>query len=374
MKRRDLNESRRWVVKIGSSLLTNDGKGLNLPAISAWVQQLVALRHKGLELILVSSGAVAAGMERLGWQTRPRALAELQAAASIGQAALIQVYQGYLQTGGMIGAQVLLTHEDLRDRQRYLSARETLRTLMEMGALPIINENDAVANAELRFGDNDTLAAMVSNLLEADVLAILTDQAGLYEADPRQNPHARLLAEVQAGDPELLAMAGGSGSRVGTGGMRSKVLAATRAARSGTKTIVASGHEDDVLLRLFAGEPLGTCFHPQLPKLAARKRWLLGQLPPAGSLHLDAGAARVLREKGSSLLPVGVTALSGTFQRGDLVSCLDPEGVEIARGLINFASSEVLPRLGKNSQEIARLFGEQEAVELIHRDNLALLP
>jgi glutamate 5-kinase len=374
MKRRDLNESRRWVVKIGSSLLTNDGKGLNLPAISAWVQQLVALRHKGLELILVSSGAVAAGMERLGWQTRPRALAELQAAASIGQAALIQVYQGYLQTGGMIGAQVLLTHEDLRDRQRYLSARETLRTLMEMGALPIINENDAVANAELRFGDNDTLAAMVSNLLEADVLAILTDQAGLYEADPRQNPHARLLAEVQAGDPELLAMAGGSGSRVGTGGMRSKVLAATRAARSGTKTIVASGHEDDVLLRLFAGEPLGTCFHPQLPKLAARKRWLLGQLPPAGSLHLDAGAARVLREKGSSLLPVGVTAISGTFQRGDLVSCLDPEGVELARGLINFSSSEVLPRLGKNSQEIAQLFGEQEAVELIHRDNLALLP
>ncbi|MCE5359461.1 glutamate 5-kinase [Candidatus Igneacidithiobacillus taiwanensis] len=374
MKRRDLNESQRWVVKIGSSLLTNDGKGLNLPAIAAWVQQLIKLRQKGLELILVSSGAVAAGMERLGWQTRPRALAELQAAASIGQAALIQVYQGYLQAGGMIGAQVLLTHEDLRDRQRYLSARETLRTLMEMGALPIINENDAVANAELRFGDNDTLAAMVSNLLEADVLVILTDQAGLYEADPRQNPHARLLAEVQAGDPELLAMAGGSGSRVGTGGMRSKVLAATRAARSGTKTIVASGHEDDVLLRLFAGEPLGTCFHPQLPKLAARKRWLLGQLPPAGSLHLDAGAARVLREKGSSLLPVGVTALNGTFQRGDLVSCLDPEGVEIARGLINFASSEVLPRLGKNSQEIARLFGEQEAVELIHRDNLALLP
>lgn len=374
MKRRDLNESQRWVVKIGSSLLTNDGKGLNLPAIAAWVQQLVALRREGLELILVSSGAVAAGMERLGWQTRPRALAELQAAASIGQAALIQVYQGYLQAGEMIGAQVLLTHEDLRDRQRYLSARETLRTLMEMGALPIINENDAVANAELRFGDNDTLAAMVSNLLEADVLVILTDQAGLYEADPRQNPHARLLAEVQAGDPELLAMAGGSGSRVGTGGMRSKVLAATRAARSGTKTIVASGHEDDVLLRLFAGEPLGTCFHPQLPKLAARKRWLLGQLPPAGSLHLDAGAARVLREKGSSLLPVGVTALNGTFQRGDLVSCLDPEGVEIARGLINFASSEVLPRLGKNSQEIARLFGEQEAVELIHRDNLALLP
>ncbi|MEY2341846.1 glutamate 5-kinase [Acidithiobacillus sp. IBUN Pt1247-S3] len=374
MSRSELVETRRWVVKIGSSLLTSDGKGLNHPAIAGWVAQLTQLRKQGLEMILVSSGAVAAGMERLGWQTRPRALAELQAAASIGQAALVQVYQGYLQAGGMIGAQVLLTHEDLRDRQRYLSARATLRTLLEMGSLPIINENDAVASAELRFGDNDTLAAMVSNLLEADLLVILTDQAGLYEADPRQQPNAALLHEVRAGDPELLAMAGGAGTGVGTGGMRSKVMAATRAARSGTSTIVASGHEPEVLLRLQRGEVLGTRFHPQIPKLTARKRWLLGQLRPTGTLQLDAGAARVLRDKGSSLLPVGVTAVEGVFQCGDLVSCCDPEGREIARGLINFASAEVLARLGKNSAEIAELFGEQEAVELIHRDNLALLP
>ncbi|WP_308389336.1 glutamate 5-kinase [Acidithiobacillus sp. AMEEHan] len=374
MTRSELAETHRWVVKIGSSLLTNDGKGLNHPAIAAWVAQLTELHRQGLELILVSSGAVAAGMERLGWQTRPRALAELQAAASIGQAALVQVYQGYLQAGGMIGAQVLLTHEDLRDRQRYLSARATLRTLLEMGSLPIINENDAVASAELRFGDNDTLAAMVSNLLEADLLIILTDQAGLYEADPRQQPDAMLLHEVRAGDPQLLAMAGGAGSKVGTGGMRSKVMAASRAARSGTATIVASGHEPDVLLRLYRGEVLGTRFQPQIPRLAARKRWFLGQLRPMGRLRLDAGAVRVLREKGSSLLPVGVTGIEGEFQCGDLVSCLDPEGQEIARGLINFASAEVLARLGKNSAEITELFGEQEAVELIHRDNLALLP
>ncbi|MDD3759249.1 MAG: glutamate 5-kinase [Acidithiobacillus sp.] len=374
MSRSELAETRRWVVKIGSSLLTNDGKGLNHPAIAAWVAQLSELHRQGLELILVSSGAVAAGMERLGWQTRPRALAELQAAASIGQAALVQVYQGYLQTGGMIGAQVLLTHEDLRDRQRYLSARATLRTLLEMGTLPIINENDAVASAELRFGDNDTLAAMVSNLLDADLLIILTDQAGLYEADPRQHPEAQLLHEVRAGDPQLLAMAGGAGSKVGTGGMRSKVMAASRAARSGTATIVASGHEPDVLLRLYRGAILGTRFQPQVPRLAARKRWFVGQLRPMGKLRLDAGAARVLREKGSSLLPVGVTAVEGEFQCGDLVSCLDPEGQEIAQGLINFASAEVAARLGKNSAEITELFGEQEAVELIHRDNLALLP
>ncbi len=374
MSRSELAETRRWVVKIGSSLLTNDGKGLNHPAIAAWVAQLSELHRQGLELILVSSGAVAAGMERLGWQTRPRALAELQAAASIGQAALVQVYQGYLQTGGMIGAQVLLTHEDLRDRQRYLSARATLRTLLEMGTLPIINENDAVASAELRFGDNDTLAAMVSNLLDADLLIILTDQAGLYEADPRQHPEAQLLHEVRAGDPQLLAMAGGAGSKVGTGGMRSKVMAASRAARSGTATIVASGHEADVLLRLYRGAILGTRFQPQVPRLAARKRWFVGQLRPMGKLRLDAGAARVLREKGSSLLPVGVTAVEGEFQCGDLVSCLDPEGQEIAQGLINFASAEVAARLGKNSAEITELFGEQEAVELIHRDNLALLP
>ncbi len=363
----------RWVVKIGSSLLSNDGQGLDLPAIQLWVQQLLALHAAGVELILVTSGAVAAGMERLGWRSRPKVLAELQAAASVGQAALIQVYQGFLQQGGVAGAQVLLTHEDLEDRQRYLSARATLRTLLEMNTLPIINENDAVASAELRFGDNDTLAAMVSNLLEADLLVILTDQAGLYDADPRLHPQAKLLTEVDAGDPQLLVMAGGSGSKVGTGGMRSKVLAAARAARSGTATIVCAGREPQVLERLRQGEALGTYFRPSLPKLAARKRWLLGQLHPHGVLQLDEGAVRVLREQGKSLLPVGVRACEGNFGRGDLVSCQAPGGEEVARGLVNFASQEVLVRLGKNSQQLREEFGESDEIELIHRDNLVLL-
>ncbi|AIA56392.1 glutamate 5-kinase [Acidithiobacillus caldus] len=362
----------RWVVKIGSSLLTNNGLGLDSAAIAQWVQQLLVLHRAGLELILVSSGAVAAGMERLGWTQRPERLHELQAAASIGQAALIQTYQDFLHKGSVVGAQVLLTHDDLRDRQRHLAARATLRTLLDMRVLPIINENDAVTSSELRFGDNDTLAAMVSNLLEADLLVILTDQEGLYDADPRRHPDARLLTEVRAGDPALLAMAGGAGTGVGSGGMRTKVLAAERAARSGTATIVCAGRQENVLLRLWAGEALGTYFHPALPKLAARKRWLAGQLRPRGTLHLDAGAARVLLEKGSSLLPVGVRAAEGDFRRGDLVCCLDPEGQEVARGLINFDLAEVRRRLGKTSDAIKAEFGNLDEPELIHRDNLVL--
>ncbi len=373
MTRQVLRENRRWVVKIGSSLLTNSGTGLDLAAIGSWVSQLLALRQEGVDVVLVSSGAVAAGMERLALARRPRALHELQAAASIGQAALIQVYQGFLQRGHVLGAQVLLTHEDLRSRQRYLSARATLRTLLEMGALPIINENDAVTSAEIRFGDNDTLAAMVGNLLEADLLVILTDQAGLYESDPRQNPEARLLPEVDAGDPRLLAMAGGAGSTVGSGGMLTKVRAAARAARSGTATVVCGGREPDVLLRLWKGESIGTRFHPRLPRLAARKRWLAGHLQPRGTLHLDSGAVQGLREKGSSLLPVGVTGVTGEFHRGDLVRCVDPQGQEVARGLVNLDSTDILPRLGKNSRELREHFGGLDEVELVHRDNLVLV-
>ena len=372
VKRAAMNQARRWVVKIGSSLLTNGGQGLDHGAIHAWVRQCLALRQKGVEIVLVSSGAVAAGMERLGWKSRPTALNQLQAAASVGQAALIQVYEEWLREGGVHGGQVLLTHEDLRDRRRYLNASATLRTLLEMGVIPIINENDAVASEEIRFGDNDTLAALVSNLLEADLLVILTDQTGLYDADPRQHPDARLLSEVTAGDPALERMAGGVGSHVGSGGMITKVRAAARAARSGTATIVANGHEPDLLLRLHRGEALGTYFHPRLARLAARKRWLAGQLRAAGTLHLDAGAAQVLRKKGGSLLPVGVTAAEGSFQRGDLVVCLDPEGREVARGLVNLDAQMVRQRIGKSSKVIAEEFGELEDPELIHRDNLVL--
>ena len=369
---RDLKTAQRWVIKIGSSLLTNNGQGLDLAAIEAWVTQILVLRRNGTEIVLVSSGAVAAGMERLGWQVRPTALHQLQAAASVGQAALIQVYEDFLRRGGVHGSQVLLTHEDLRDRQRYLNARATLRILLEMGVVPIINENDAIASAEIRFGDNDTLAAMVANLLEADLLVILTDQAGLYNKDPRHDPDARLLTEVQAGDPELLQMAGGAGTALGSGGMITKVRAASRAAQSGAATLIAPGGAEDVLLRIWAGEEIGTYFHPSVAKLAARKRWLAGQLRPTGTLHLDAGAARVLREKGSSLLPVGITAAEGDFQRGDLLCCVDPEGQEVARGLVNFARHDVQLRLGKSSKALSTLFGDVDEIEIIHRDNLVL--
>ncbi|MGC9215045.1 glutamate 5-kinase [Acidithiobacillus sp.] len=369
---RDLKTAQRWVIKIGSSLLTNNGQGLDLAAIEAWVAQILVLRRHGIELVLVSSGAVAAGMERLGWSTRPTSLHQLQAAASVGQAALIQVYEDFLRRGNLHGSQVLLTHEDLQDRQRYLNARATLRILLEMGVIPIINENDAIASAEIRFGDNDTLAAMVANLLEADLLVILTDQAGLYDRDPRHDPHAGLLSEVQAGDPELLRMAGGAGTTLGSGGMITKVRAASRAAQSGAATLIAPGSADNILLRIWSGEEVGTYFRPGVAKLAARKRWLAGQLRPSGTLHLDAGAVRVLREKGSSLLPVGITASEGDFQRGDLVRCVDPEGHEVARGLVNFAQHEVLLRLGKGSKALCALFGDVDEFEIIHRDNLVL--
>lgn len=369
---RDLKGAQRWVIKIGSSLLTNNGQGLDLIAIEAWVRQLLVLRRHGLELVLVSSGAVAAGMERLGWQTRPTALHQLQAAASVGQAALIQIYQDFLHQGGVHGSQVLLTHEDLEERHRYLNARATLRTLLELGVIPIINENDAIASAEIRFGDNDTLAAMVTNLLEADLLVILTDQAGLYDQDPRRAVGARLLPEVEAGDPDLLRMAGGAGTAIGSGGMITKVRAASRAAQSGAATIVAPGSTENILLRLWSGETLGTYFRPTVAKLAARKRWLAGQLHPTGTLHLDAGAAKVLRENGSSLLPVGITAAEGHFERGDLLRCVDPEGQEVARGLVNFAYQDVLLRLGKSSKALAEIFGDVDEIEIIHRDNLVL--
>ena len=369
---RDLKTAQRWVIKIGSSLLTNNGQGLDLAAIEAWVTQILVLRRHGIELVLVSSGAVAAGMERLGWSTRPTSLHQLQAAASVGQAALIQVYEDFLRRGNVHGSQVLLTHEDLQDRQRYLNARSTLRILLDMGVIPIINENDAIASAEIRFGDNDTLAAMVANLLEADLLVILTDQAGLYDRDPRHDPHAGLLSEVQAGDPELLRMAGGAGTMLGSGGMITKVRAASRAAQSGAATLIAPGSADNILLRIWSGEEVGTYFRPGVAKLAARKRWLAGQLRPSGTLHLDAGAVRVLREKGSSLLPVGITASEGDFQRGDLVRCVDPEGHEVARGLVNFAQHEVLLRLGKGSKALCALFGDVDEFEIIHRDNLVL--
>ncbi len=363
----------RWVVKIGSAMVTGDGRGLDREAIAAWARQLAELRREGREILIVTSGAVAEGMARLGWDERPESLPKLQAAAAVGQMGLVEAYAEGLARFDTHSAQILLTHDDLVDRERYLNARSTLRTLLDLGVVPVVNENDTVATDEIRFGDNDTLAALVANLVEADMLVILTDQPGLFEADPRKQPDAKLLAEVTAGDPALESMASPEGGRLGRGGMYTKVLAAKRAARSGAATIVAAGSEADVLCRLAAGEPLGTHFRPATNRLAARKQWLAGQLRVRGQLRVDSGAARAVAEQGRSLLPVGVTAVSGQFARGELVSIVDADGQEFARGLVNYPSSDATRLVRCSSQTIAEAIGYREENELVHRDNLVLL-
>ncbi|MDR5907165.1 glutamate 5-kinase [Franzmannia qiaohouensis] len=370
--REALSGARRVVVKIGSALLTNDGRGLDEPAIGGWVDQIAELHRRGIEVVLVSSGAVAAGMVRLGWQARPSAVHELQAAAAVGQNGLTECYEGHFARHGLLTAQILLTHDDLSNRKRYLNARSALRTLVDLRVVPVVNENDTVVTDEIRFGDNDTLGALVANLLEADALVILTDQEGLFDADPRHDPTAKLIHEGRAGDPALAAMAGGGGA-LGRGGMTTKVLAAKLAARSGAVTAIASGRQPEVLTRLIEGERLGTLLRPEQAPLAARKRWLAGQLQVRGSLTLDAGAVKVLRGRGSSLLPVGVTAVSGSFVRGDMVVCVDEHGERVAKGLVNYGAEDAARLLGKPSHQIEALLGYMEAPELIHRDNLVVL-
>jgi len=366
-----LASAKRLVVKVGSALVTNNGNGLDLAAIAGWARQIAALREQGREVILVSSGAVACGVQRLGWGRRPKTVHEKQAAAAVGQAGLVEVYEAAFSKHGLHTAQILLTHDDLADRKRYLNARATLNTLLGLGIIPIINENDTVITDEIKFGDNDTLGALVANLLEADALIILTDQNGLYTADPRKDATATLIQEAFAGDPALEAMAGGAGSRVGTGGMITKVIAAKRAARSGADTVIASGHKIDPILRLAAGEALGTLLVSQTPALAARKQWLADHLQLAGRLLLDDGAVKALKS-GKSLLPVGVTAITGDFERGAAVACIAPDGTEIARGLCNYGSGEARLIARKATHEIEGILGYIEEPEMIHRDNLIL--
>ena len=368
-----LENAQRLVVKIGSSLLTSHGEGLDHSALSRWAEQVAELRSMGREVVLVSSGAIAAGMQRLGWKKRPHALHELQAAAAIGQMGLIQAYESCFRTHHLMTSQVLLTHEDLADRKRYLNARSTLRTLLGLGVIPIINENDTVAIDEIRFGDNDTLAALVTNLIEAHVLIILTDQAGLYNRDPRKHPDAELVSEARADDPTLETMAGGVGNVYARGGMLTKVLAARRAARSGAHTAIACGHEERVLTRLISGETIGTRIVADRPTLAARKQWLADHLQVRGALLLDAGAVRALKLQGKSLLPIGVHEVSGEFERGEVVSCLDESRSEIARGLVNYSAAETRRILRTPSSNIESKLGYVDEPELIHRDNLVLL-
>jgi len=369
--RESLKDVHRCVVKIGSALLTGNGDSFDVNAIGEWVEQMAALRQRGMEILLVTSGSVAVGLQRLNIRQRPRALNELQAMAAIGQMGLIQAYERAFQKFDMHTAQVLLTHDDLADRGRYLNARTTLLTLLQLGVVPVINENDTVAVEEIRFGDNDTLAAQVVNLIEADLLIILTDQAGLYDVDPRRNDSARLISHGQAGDTSLESFAGDSGT-LGRGGMRTKLAAAKKAARSGAATIIASGHEKDVLNRVLAGESIGTYLSAGQGRLTSRKQWLAGHLNPRGQLHLDSGAVSVLCNRGSSLLAVGVVAVEGQFSRGELVSCFDPDGNEIARGLVNYSSQDTQKILGAASDKIESILGYVDEPELVHRNNMVV--
>ncbi len=361
-----------WVIKIGSALLTRDGDGLDREVLPPWVEQIAQLRQQGMHFVLVSSGAIAYGMHRLGLSQRPDGLNDLQALAAIGQMGLIRAYESCFQRHCISTAQILLTHEDVRDRRRYLNARTTLRSLLGYGAVPVVNENDTVATNEIRLGDNDTLAGLVSNLVEAELLVILTDQDGLYSADPRSNPDAQLIPIAQAGDPGLEKMAGPSG-RLGRGGMHTKLTAAALAARSGTATRIVNGSRQGVISALAAGESVGTLLEPARAPMTARKRWLAGQVQVRGKLFLDVGAVRVLLSCGKSLLPVGVLRAEGDFMRGEVVSCVSPEGEEIARGLVNYDARESEQIFGLDSGQIQAHLGYAREPELIHRDNLVLM-
>jgi glutamate 5-kinase len=370
--REKLKQSKRWVVKIGSALLTNDGTGLDKTAILQWIKQMVDLKKSGIELVLVSSGAVAEGIKRLGWTKRPKAVYELQAAAAVGQMGLIQCYESGFKEYDLHTAQILLTHDDLSNRTRYLNARSTISHLLDLGIIPVVNENDTVVTDEIRFGDNDTLAALVANLIDADLLVILTDQNGLYSEDPRQNTDAALLHEVDVNDKKLDLMAGESKGDLGRGGMSTKLTAARLASRSGTTTVVASGREENILSKLHQGQTFGTLFVSEKSPLLARKQWLAGQIRSKGQLTLDKGAVNVIKNKGSSLLSIGVIDVQGTFQRGDIVICVDENNHKVARGLVNYSSEESNLIKTKSSKEIADILGYRDEAELIHRDNLVL--
>jgi glutamate 5-kinase len=368
-----LGNARRIVVKVGSSLVTNEGRGVDADAVGNWCRQIAMLAGQGREVVMVSSGAIAEGMQRLGWTARPKEIHELQAAAAVGQMGLAQIYESKLRQHGLGSAQVLLTHADLADRERYLNARSTLVTLLGLKVIPVINENDTVVNDEIKFGDNDTLAALVANLIEADALVILTDQPGLYTSDPRKHSDAKFIHQAKAGAAELERMAGGAGSSIGRGGMLSKVLAAKRAARSGANTVIAWGREPDVLIRLVSGEAIGTALMASTQKLAARKQWMADHLQLRGVVVIDEGAAAKVRDEGKSLLPVGVLEVHGDFHRGDVIAVRGLDGADIARGLANYASSEARLISRKPSSEFEKLLGFTGEPEMIHRDNLVLM-
>ncbi len=368
-----MNQHKKVVVKIGSTLITDNGKGLDRNIIADWAGQMAELRKQGIDIILVSSGSIAEGISRLGLKSRPKTISELQATAAVGQMGLVQAYEACFQQQGLHSAQILLTHADLSNRKRYLNARTTLRTLLKYGTLPVVNENDSVSNEEIRFGDNDTLGALVANLIEADLLIILTDQDGLFDSNPVNNSDARLIERDEANNPDLVKFAGPSSGDLGRGGMQTKVSAAQLASRSGTHTVIASGKCKNVISRLVAGESIGSFLEASTGHMAARKQWLAGHMRCAGKLYLDEGAVKVLRKNNASLLPVGVVKTTGYFRRGEVVACIDSEDFEIARGLVNYSSDECQQIIGKPSNQIAQILGYDDAPELINRENLILM-
>ena len=372
MSRANTKQAKRWVVKIGSALLTNDGAGVDCNAIDSWVNQIAELLSQGKEIVLVSSGAIAEGMARLGWANRPDSIHNLQAAAAVGQMGLIQIYESSFLRFNRKTAQILLDHDDLASRQRYLNARGVMKRLMDLGVVPIVNENDTVVTDEIRFGDNDNLAALVANLIDADVLVILTDKDGLYDANPDHDPTAQLVAEAKATDSSLDSLVGESSSQLGRGGMVTKLQAARLASSSGCSTIIAGGRNNDVLIDIASGKSIGTLLKAHQKPIAARKQWLAGQLQVKGKLLLDDGAIEVLVRHGRSLLPVGITSVDGTFGRGDLVSCVDLRGIEVARGLVNYSVEEARKLCGESTSSISKILGYKDDDEMIHRDNLVL--
>lgn len=375
MSKRNFKKITRVVVKIGSSLLTDDGKGLNLSAMKAWAKQIANLREQKIEIIIITSGAIAEGVQRLGLSERPTLINELQAAAAIGQMGLAQTWEVALASYNLQSAQILLTHDDLKERERYLNARGTILTLLRYGVVPVINENDTVVTNEIKLGDNDTLGALVANLIEAHLLILLTDQDGLYTANPRNNPSAALVRNATAGDPKLLAMAGSESDKgsLGKGGMATKVRAAERAGRGGTSTVVANGRQKDILLSIMAGDEVGSLFESATPRIAARKQWLANHLRAKGKLIIDDGAVKALSKNGRSLLPIGVVSVEGSFSRGEMVGVFNNEGLELARGLVNYSAKEVRKILGSDSHKIQEILGYHSEEELIHRDNLVLI-
>ncbi|MBL1143158.1 MAG: glutamate 5-kinase [Proteobacteria bacterium] len=371
-ERQKIKNTQRWVVKIGSALLTDNGCGLKHDVLDNWVSQIAELNKRGIEIVLVSSGAVAEGVSRLGWKRRPNVVHELQAAAAVGQMGLIHAYEVCFQKYDKHTAQILLTHDDVANRARYLNARTSMNTLLKLGVIPIVNENDTVATDEIRFGDNDTLAGLVANLIDAELLVLLTDQKGLYNADPRVDSNAKLIEQAEASDKSLESFAGEGGS-LGRGGMRTKLKAAVVAMKSGTQTVIASGSDESILLKIANGETVGTLLTTAEESLQAKKQWLANQAHLQGTVTLDDGAVTALKKNGKSLLPVGIKSVAGEFKRGEIVSCVDNGGNEIARGLTNYDSVQTKLIIGKSTKEIQELLGQIEEDELIHRDNLILI-